>query len=170
MSELPIRARGGVQLAFIGLLLATACARPATPTASLGTLSSSDPPVVIAEMGVTLDSPGDVAPLITSAQAIDIATQMFADQVVDARSVDAVYGLFTDSDFGPVVGEEGVVTPRFVRVPVWIVTFRGLSIEPIGRFVPGTDPLPGRPSAVNTEFNVVVNALTSEYMEAFTYR
>jgi hypothetical protein len=76
----------------------------------------------------------------------------------------AAFGLFTDANYGPVSGEEGPVSPKYVDVPAWIVTYTGLSMPPVGAY-----PAPPSPR-VNTELNVVIDATTGAYMLAFSWR
>ena len=176
-SYLPYR----VRRAAIGIgfaLLAVGCARPASNSAavaagepsSVGAVSPYEAPMSLPDLGIMFDEAAEEQPTVDASEAIQIAQKEFENFVSEATSVATAFGLFTDTNYGPVDGEEGPVTPSFVKVPAWIVTFNGLKMEGAGGVpVDPKSPLP-RESRPNTELNVVIDATTGEVIEAFTYR
>ena len=104
-----------------------------------------------------------------SVVARDTAVQT-AERISDAWSPDGLipgitvseqFGLYSDDDFGP-INSSGVVQPRYQSVPVWYVTFDGLSLAPANG--PSSDALN------NHEEEVVVDATSGKVLDVFTYK
>jgi hypothetical protein len=77
-----------------------------------------------------------------------------------ASRVEAKLYLFSDSHYGP-IDDKGQVTPLYQNKLVWVVTYTGA--------VYSSGPV-GAKRQINTEYNVVIDAVTGEYLEGFTYR
>lgn len=59
-------------------------------------------------------------------------------------------------------------TRGFVDIPVWVVSYEGLRMEPSGP--PAVDKASLRPEDFNHELNIVISAETGAYLGGFTYR
>jgi hypothetical protein len=67
------------------------------------------------------------------------------------------YGRLTDSDYTS--GSTGQQSPLYVNRLVWLVTFDGVDVPGLG---------PGASGHANAQMNVVVDARTGEYLEAYS--
>jgi hypothetical protein len=143
----------------------TALANPVTPPALLKSPS-------LAEMGIQLV---DISLLpasqflelkssaIEQSRAIGVANSYSAVRPEQVSSVIAKLYLFTDSHHGP-VDYSGQVRPLYQNRLVWIVTYKGeVSLLSGG-------PPDGPHDSTNAESNVVVDAVTGEYLEGFSYK
>ena len=142
-----------------------ALANPATPPALLKSPS-------LAEIGIQLV---DISTLpasqflklkssaIEQSRAIEVANSYSAVLPDQTSSVDAKLYLFTDSHHGP-VDQNGQVRPLYQNRLVWIITYKGV----VSLLSGGPPDGPHEPT--NTESNVVVDAVTGEYLEGFTYK
>jgi hypothetical protein len=81
----------------------------------------------------------------------------------------AKYILFTDDSRGKEKPDSEDITLAFQNVPAWVITFCGQAIPPFSgkHEAKRSDITPIPPS---TEWNVVINAETGEYMEEFSFR
>lgn len=150
-----------------GLVVLSSCARLGVPSSTPTPESPYEPPVEIPEAAVTFERPPPgVSPGISAGTAVGRARAEFPTETSAATSVVTAFGVFTDADYGSTTGDD--ISPAFVDVPAWIVTFRGLELLPIMKPAEPEEQQ-GTPVA-NTELNVVIDASTGDYMEAFTYR
>jgi hypothetical protein len=155
-------------------LMAASCGRvgsasrevPKSRPVSTAMVSPYEPPAAIPEMGIVFDPSGNAKAAVSSEEAIALATEMFPEFASQAMGIYTAFGLFTDSQYGLAAGDEGPVTPEFVAVPAWVVTFDGVAEPAHAPHRPERTPSPGR--MVNPEFNIVVDALIGEYMMAWS--
>lgn len=109
-------------------------------------------------------------PKISETQAIEIATKNISVPLNSASpQVVAKYTLFTDDNRGTEKPDNEEVALAFQNVPAWVITFCGQVIPPFSgkHETKRADITPIPPS---TEWNVVINAETGEYMEEFSFR
>lgn len=130
------------------LLIIVASADEPTPQVAPNTLQS---------IGIRI-SPAPGVPKISEAGAIAAATAWAPGLPDQATSVTAQFVLFSDdNNFRPLPG--GGTEYLIQQLPAWLVTFQGLAMPPnIGK------------GPLNTELNVVIDASTGEFVEAFSYR
>ncbi len=108
-------------------------------------------------------------PRITRKQAImDARTSIVGGQVERAKRIDANYVLFSDDAYH-IADSAGHPHLAFQRTPAWIIVLSGVNFSTRG----GSRPHPGQPAKTIQyahEFNIVINAETGDYMEAFSSR
>jgi hypothetical protein len=115
-------------------------------------------------------SPAGINPAIPLDQAIEMAKK-YSDfsALAQPNVVKGQYVFFSDNVRGraSVPGDDDTVTLDFQNVPAWVVTFCGLSIPANGSYeiTKAGHILPN-----HTEWNVVLNAQTGEYIEEYTFR
>jgi hypothetical protein len=114
--------------------------------------------VGLASIGIRYGEPTSL-PLISQTKAIETARFRAGALVEQATEIVANYILFSD-DQNYTVDVRSQKQYKFQNVTAWVVTFKGVSFYRNG---PGGGP-------PNTEINVVINAVTGEYMELFSYR
>ena len=98
---------------------------------------------------------------IDQARAIQVADPYAGPGIKQAGSVGGGLYLFTNSQYGP-VDKSGQVIPNFQNRLVWLITYRGIFPALGGRGMTLAPP--------NTEYNVVIDAVTGEFLQAFTYK
>lgn len=148
-------------LAIVGCSLVQAAPRP--------TAAPYPVPLLIEEAGVRLEPvrPGD-GPTVSQDAAIAAAAKAAGGLGDLNRPFSAQLVRFTDLNRGP-DGGPLVIEGRLV----WLIRFTGTPQPVYG----GLDPVSGAPQAelvppdeVATELNVVIDATTGTYVEAFSYR
>ncbi len=108
-------------------------------------------------IGIRHGAPGPtIRPLLSKRRAIDIAKESIGP--AQASGIFAQFVLFSDDDFTGVDAQGNYYS--YLKVPAWVVTVEGL-------YLPSTGP--GQPS-YNTELNVVINDVTGEILEEFSYK
>lgn len=107
-----------------------------------------------AALGIRYGEPLSL-PSISQAKAIGIAKFWAGTKAERAVEIDAKYVLFSDDQYYT-VDIRGQINNKFQDVPAWVITFKGV------------DTLTRR-GLLKMDLNVVVNALTGEYMEEFDY-
>jgi hypothetical protein len=131
----------------------------------------------ITDLGLILDPvASDFVPLITPTQALFVAEEQGLGTPPDAdRSL--TLASFTDTEWRPSAGDDSTADdgpPLYSQVPAWIVTYRNVCVPNSGPAE--TDaPISGDKTAkqsdcAGTELNVVVDATTGSYLEAYSYR
>jgi hypothetical protein len=159
--------RASAAVLIAGLLMLAACTRtPATPRP---TAPAYPVPLVIEEAGVKLEPVGAADRALTSQDAAIAAAIKAAGGLGDPnKPFSAQLVRFTDLDRGP-DGGPLVIEERLV----WLIRFTGTPQPVYG----GLDPRTGLavaklipPDEIATELNVVIDATTGEYLEAFSYR
>jgi hypothetical protein len=127
------------------------------------------PPAPTEVIGISYAQPTEW-PLISGEEAVAIARETSGAGVDlttwPREQFTATYVLLTDlrlnwtNDLG---------TPEARNQPVWIVTVRGLHILPSGPApIPGETPTPD--PRVSTELNIVIDAMTGEWVESYTFK
>ncbi len=146
-------------------------------------LSQSDPivepPRVIEEtttipvVGKILDPPPKkFAPPVTWEQAVAVAKTR--EDTSKAGRITPILALYTNPRAFPVSNEQVVPytvlgPPTVLKVPAWLITIDGVCIPIFGGFrrdgASTTDPV-----CAGTQATVVVNALTGQFIEEFSYQ
>ena len=166
----------GAALILLGSSIGVALLGGATETdEGASRMTVNDPRVLERATGVPgfeieLEVPPDlVRPSISSNVAIEIARQHGYGENDDAASVTPMLALFT-SGRKRVIGGEPIETaatvPLHKDVLAWILSFDGVCVPVMGP--PGHSS--NVPDCAGTEINVVVNAWTGDYIEAYSYR
>ncbi len=121
-----------------------------------------------ASIGIRYGSPSS-PPKITQQQAIQLATTWLGLPLAhQATHIHALYVLFSDDQYYS-TDARGQKNYLYENVPAWVVILEGLNLPGSG----GGRPAHGSNQNTikyNHEMNVVINAQSGEYMEAFTYR
>ena len=144
-------------LSVSGSVIASAQSKKA-PSKAAGTSTPT-----AADAGVSFvpqSVPAGAAVTNAQTQAIAVATDSVgAMATAQGVQVSVAYGSFTDSQYtGPL--PSGQQAPLYVGRPVWLVTFSGVELPST---VPGS-------SSNNHEINVAVDAVSGQYLEAYSYR
>ncbi len=128
--------------------------------------AQSDPPYypphheTLESIGKRYGVPGPgVQPAISRERALELAREWSPALAAQATSISAQFVLFSDDRYGAEDEYGNKLTPIYQNVPAWVVTFNGVQI-------PSMMP----PLSYNSEMNVVFNATTGEYLEAFSYK
>ncbi len=141
-------------LGIAGVALVGIATTAAAPKASLEAYPNG---TYISEVGVRVDgpTPGDKA-LISEARAISLASDASGDLADPSKPFSVQLCRFTDERYGP-DGGPPLIEDRLV----WLVRFTGTAQPVYG---------PKTPKRVATELNVVIDASTGQYLEAFSFR
>ncbi|MFC4767871.1 hypothetical protein [Effusibacillus consociatus] len=121
------------------------------------------------EMDMKLELSVSPAPIDEDA-AIESAKATFGGLVVGAKQVKVEYHMLTNKSF-QLFSEEAIQknpslkTKGIDRLPVYIVTFKGVEIEQSG-----PKKQTESPKGKHSELNVVVDATTGVALKAFSYR
>jgi hypothetical protein len=112
--------------------------------------------------------PARGVPRVSQAAAITAADTWGEGLSDRATTVTAQFVLFSDDhNFTELPSGEKIYHIR--NVPAWLITFEGLELQAFGDCFPygcsDDEPLP-----FNTELNVVIDARTGAFVEAFDYR
>jgi hypothetical protein len=111
-----------------------------------------------ASLGIHYGAPTTL-PKVLQNQAIQAARAWIGSALASqATQITAQYVLFSNDEYYS-TDAQGQKHYFFQNVPAWVVSFEGLMLARHGRTV-----------RYNHEENVVINAMTGEYMEAFSYR
>lgn len=116
---------------------------------------------------VVLEPPGARSPQVPRQVAVQTA-RAYAFYVNEGSPVSSRFALYRNNDWRPVQGDgadraEGPLT--FEDTSAWIVTFHDACIPYMGSIM--HEPPEG---CASTELNVVINADTGEYIQAFSDR
>lgn len=145
-------------LSVSGSVIASARSKEA-PSKAAGTSTPT-----AADAGVSFvpqSVPAGVAATNAQTQAIAVATDSVgARATAQGVQVSVAYGSFTDSQYTGPLPSSGQQAPLYVGRPVWLVTFSGVELPST---VPGS-------SSSNHEMNVAVDAVSGQYLEAYSYR
>lgn len=149
----------------MGNVLANAGSVSATPAAPLVVPSLKEIGIELIEISTL---PTDQAETLRRSAileelAVTTAAGYSAIPPEQATTIVAKLYLFSDDQHGP-IDAHGVVKPLYQKRLVWLVTYTGL-VYPRGRLRGSTWE-----NTPNTEFNVVIDAVTGEFLQGFTYR
>ena len=156
--------------ACVALVVGASCS--ASPTVALKTHPANGPSATGSKATVSSLRPSDVgisfthgsspaAGTVSEDSAIQIANLMGQGLLASGAHLSAQYGTLTDVQYADIDPNTHVRTPRIVNRKVWLVTYSGAKMEANG---------PGGGTSTNSEFNVVVDAITGQYLEGYSYR
>ncbi len=161
-------------ITIVGILVSAVLAISVftTHTATGGTapvsVNVTDPGPGTTDIGIRFD-PIDTATAAASVsqdQAVAAATSWLAlpDNVQAAARIETRLVRFTNENWYS-QDAAGIKHYQLWQVPAWVVSTSGIDI-------PSRGGLPGRNNQVsyNHEMNVVIDARTGQYLQAFTYR
>lgn len=163
--------RSKIRLMFTALVAAAAIAGLSSLWAIEASARPSQPAVVdqgyaalpdaaTSGLGVSLaplTTADQVLALLPVSQVVDLAKTSVGDVVNEASSITVSVGRFTDSEYGN-TDDAGILHLVAVDVPAFVINFSGLSIPSLG----GT-------TATDSQQAVVINALTGQVIETYTY-
>ncbi|MDA8442421.1 MAG: PepSY domain-containing protein [Peptococcaceae bacterium] len=164
-----IRSFTGILLGLV-LILLLAVGLTIAKQPVYGTPNSSHNLFQLKEAGISLVTPKS-PPSISKNQAISIAKKQLGPQTKNAKSITAEYWAVLNNSFKGFSAVALAKNPKLQNnaqnaVPIWIVSFRGLSIAPRG----GRPGLKYPSNAYHTELNVFIDANTGEPLYTLSYR
>lgn len=139
------------------LALSIAIGTMGVVTADTSDPGTSDADTDFGIVGVRFEIPVS-PPSVAMEEAIEVAKSRLGAVASNAAFVEARYVLFSDDQYYR-TDANGQKHYFFQNVPAWVVTFKGVKLQSRGRS-----------NHYNEEIHVVVNAITGEYMELFSFR